>query len=204
MKRLSLGLRLRTPRAGRNKLPFEIPASVRLAQISGVSVIERAVTFRPDDWHNLEGFRPRILIGHAGPLKWLTKQVQTGTLNLDSVNHAILALTNCGEAPLSDTLRVLLWQSFGVPVYEVVIAGDGTLLATDCEAQDGWHLQPGVRARLIDSELHFEMPGVRPFCTGLSAAISSEACACGRSALRITGMERLRHPNPEQPLAATA
>ncbi|HEY7307591.1 MAG TPA: hypothetical protein VH601_25935 [Bryobacteraceae bacterium] len=204
MKRLSLGLRFRSQRAERNKLPFGIPANIRLAQISGVSVIDRAVTFAPDDWHNIERFRPRILVGHAGSLKRLSEQVHRGILNLDSVNHAVFVLTTCGESPLSDTLRVLLWQSFGVPVYEVVVAGDGTLLATDCEAEEGWHLQPGVHARLIGRELHFEMPGVRALCTGLAAVINSEPCACGRSTFRINGMERLRGPAAVQGLAATA
>jgi hypothetical protein len=137
-------------------------------------------------------------------LKRLSEQVQTGILNLDSVNHAVFVLTNCGESPLSDRIRVLLWQSFGVPVYELVIAGDGTLLAADCEAEEGWHVQPGVRARLSDHELHFEVPGVRPIRTGLAAAISSEPCACGRSTSRITQIERLRRPAAVQHLAATA
>jgi hypothetical protein len=204
MKRLSVALRLCTQKADRNKLPFGIPANLRAAQISGVSFVDRVVTFQPDEWPCLESFQPRVRIGHAGALKQVSERFRKGSLNLASVNHAIFVLTNRGELPLSDTLRVFLWQSFGVPLYEVVIAEDGNLLAVDCEADEGWHLQPGVRARLIDRELYFEVAGARPLSSGLEAAISSELCACGRSTVRISGMMPLPQHPANQLLAATA
>jgi len=204
MKRLSLGLRLCSAKADRNRLPFSIPANVRIAQISGLPVVDRVVLFRPDEWPGLESFQPRVLIGHAGALKQLSERFRKGFLNLASVNRAIFVLTNRDEVPLSDPLRVFLWQSFSVPVYEVVVAEDGNLLAVDCEADEGWHLQPGVRARLIDRELHFEVAGASPLSTGLEAAVSSELCVCGRSAARISGATPLAQHRANQPLAAIA
>lgn len=204
MKRLSLGLRLCTQKADRNKLPFSIPANIRQAQVSGVALVDCAVTFQPDEWPNLESFQPRVLIGHADALKHLSERFRKGFLNLASVNHAVFVLTNRGELPVSDTSRVFLWQSFGVPVYEVVIAEDGNLLAVDCEADEGWHLQPGVRARLIDRELYFEVAGASPLSSGLHAAISSELCPCGRSAARISGVTPLPQRSAGRLLAAIA
>ena len=116
MKRLSLGLRLCTQKADRNKLPFSIPANARPAQVSGARFVDCAVTFQPGQWPTLEGFQPRIFIGHAEALKQLSERFRNGFLNLASLNHAVFVLTRRGKLPLTDSARVFLWQSFGVPV----------------------------------------------------------------------------------------
>jgi hypothetical protein len=152
----------------------------------------------------MEAYRPGILIGHAARLKSLSEQIQNGSLDLSSVDHAVFVITNCGAAPITDTLRVLLWQSFGVPVYELVSAADGSMLAADCEAQDGWHVQPGVRAHQLNGELLFETAGIKNLHTGLSAELISQPCACGRSDLKITNVVYSRRLPATRRLAATA
>lgn len=204
MKRTSFGLRFRPRRAEQNRLPFDISSKVRVAQISGVPVIDRAVAFLPQEWPNLESFRPGVLIGHAAALKSLSEQLRTDRLDLASIDHAVFVLTDCGKPPVNDTLRVLFWQTFGVPVYELVAAADGNMLAADCEAQEGWHLQPGVRARLLNRELIFETANVKDLRSGVTAELVSDPCACGRTALKVVNVERLRRPASIQRLAATA
>jgi hypothetical protein len=204
MKRLSIGLRFRPGRAEQNKLPFGLSPNVRLAQVSGLAVIDRVRAFGPQEWLEMEAFRPGVLIGHATALKSLSEQMQSGRLDLSSVDHAVFVLTNCGDTPVNDTLRVFFWQSFGVPVYELVAAPDGSLLAADCEAQDGWHVQPGVRAHLLNGELLFEASGMKSLQTGLSAELISEQCACGRSEPKIINIVRARRFSAMRRLAATA
>lgn len=204
MKRISIGLRFRSGKAEQNKLPFGLSSNVRLAQVSGLPVIDRVRAFAPQEWLEIEAFRPGVLLGHAAALKSLSEQMQSGRLDLSSVDHAVFVLTNCGEAPVNDTLRVLFWQSFGVPVYELIAAPDGSLLAADCEAQEGWHVQPGVRAHLLNGELLFESSGLKGLHTGLSAELADEQCACGRSDLKIVNAVRSRRFSAVRRLAATA
>lgn len=204
MKRTSFGLRFRSRKAEQNKLPFGISSNVRLAQISGLPVIERVVAFAPQEWGTLETFRPGVLIGHAAALKKLSEQIRTEHLDLTSIDHAVFVVTDCGEKPVNDTLRVLFWQSFGVPVYELLASRDGSLLAADCEAQEGWHVQPGVRSHVLNGELIFDTPAIKSLHTGLAAKVVSEPCPCGRSALKIVNVERLRRPGGTRRLAATA
>ncbi len=204
MKRISIGLRFRPGKAEQNKLPFGISSNVRLAQVSGVPVIDRVRAFAPQEWPEMEVFRPGVLIGHAAALKSLAEQMQSGSLDLSSVDHAVFVLTNCGETHVNDTFRVLFWQSFGVPVYELITAPDGSLLAADCEAQEGWHVQPGVRAHLLNGELLFEASGLKSLHTGLSAELVDERCACGRSESKIMNPVRSRRFPAMRRLAATA
>ena len=152
----------------------------------------------------MEAFRPGVLIGHTAVLKSLLEQMQSGRLDLSSIDHAVFLLTNCGEPPVTDTQRVLFWQSFGVPVYELVAAADGSLLAADCEAHEGWHVQPGVRAHLLNGELLFETAGIKSLHSGLSAELISDGCACGRSDLKIANVVRSRRLTAMRRLAATA
>lgn len=204
MKRISIGLRFRSGKAEQNKLPFGLSSSVRLAQISGSPVIDRVKAFAQPEWPLMETFRPGVLIGHAMALKSLVEQMQAGRLDVSSIDHAVFVLTNCGEGPVNDTLRVFLWQSFGVPVYELVTAADGSLLAADCEAQEGWHLQPGVGAHLLNGELLFETSDLKNLHSGLSAELVSEPCACGRSDMKIANIARARRLPATRRLAATA
>jgi hypothetical protein len=204
MKRLSFGLQLR-PRIGeRNRSPFAIPGHVRQAQLSGSPVFDRVRVFGANEWLQLEAFRPQVLIGSASRLKQLSEEIQAGQIDFNSVDHAVFILTSCGEAPVDDVFRVLLWQSFGVPVYELLVTEDGELLAADCEAQEGWHLQSGIEANVLNRELHLRTAGGRLVHSGLTAEISAHRCPCGRATCRITNAERLRRPALVRRLAATA
>ena len=58
--------------------------------------------------------------------------------------------------------RERLWRAFRVPVFEQIIAPDGELLAAECEAHDG---------------LHIEISGLPWDGYRLERA----ACGCGRS-----------------------
>jgi hypothetical protein len=63
-----------------------------------------------------------------------------------------------------------LWQAYRVPVFEQIIGRSGRLLAAECEAHDG---------------LHIESPDVQ-----LSGEkFETLACACGRTTPRLVPAE---------------
>ena len=83
--------------------------------------------------------------------------------------HAVIVLESPGEAQLSADERGRLWRAFRVPIFEQIIGPRGKLLAAECEAHDG---------------LHIEAPGLP--CEGYRLELT--VCGCGRKTPRITSV----------------
>ena len=171
-------------------LPFPASPTQRIAQISAVSKpFDSVRPFSRDRWRDLQTFRPQVLVGSAADLQRLYRQRSAGTFDLSSVDHAIFVLTQCGRSPLSDVLRVGLWQAFGVPLYELFIGARGKLLASECEAHEGWHVEPGAGFFLIQGRLLVEGRFRKGVPTGLTAEFDQSACPCGRQGMRLMNID---------------
>ena len=83
---------------------------------------------------------------------------------------AAIAATRPGGPLLSASDRERLWQAFHVPVFEQIIGPNGELLAAECEAHDG---------------LHVEVPGLSLDGYRLEVA----QCGCGRAAPRLAAAQ---------------
>jgi hypothetical protein len=171
-------------------LPFPVHPDTRLAQLS-----ESAPTFgvlepfRTDSTTELQGFRPNMISGTALELHQLAEQVELGTVDLSSVDHCVIVLTRCGYAPVSDVARVVLWQTFGVPVYEVFIGLDNSILGYECELHEGWHLAAKVGFRELGGELMLDAPGNSGLHTSLGGFVTDDKCPCGRSGQRLMNVQ---------------
>jgi hypothetical protein len=88
------------------------------------------------------------------------------------LTHALIVVHAPGGALLSAAERERLWRAFRVPAFEQMIGERGELLAAECEAHDG---------------LHIELPG-RDWSRYL---IEPAACACGRKTPRLSHTEAL-------------
>ncbi len=91
-----------------------------------------------------------------------------------SLRHAIIALVRPGEPPLTEDDRERLWRTFRVPLFEQRIDESCHLLAAECEAHDGLH---------IESELPPKEGEI------LETAI----CGCGRTTPRLVTPERVQN-----------
>lgn len=195
--------RFRSQGTTRRKLPHFPAANLRIAQIGDRADFDGVRVFRPGEWSEIEAYRPRVLAATAEDLHELAERVERKILELSSVDHAIFVLTGCGDEPLRDVLRVVLWQTFGVPVYELFIATGGVLAASECETHEGWHVEPGAKFSLVNDELVLDGHGRKRVRTGLSAFLEPKPCACGRAGMRLMNVERCA-AEPAQRLAATA
>ena len=86
----------------------------------------------------------------------LTQCRKLSRILVPSLTHALIVLERPGAARLTDADRDLFWRAFRVPVFEQIIGPKGQLLAGECEAHDGLHLEaPGLRidAQLVDMSL---------------------------------------------------
>ena len=69
-----------------------------------------------------------------------------------------------GESLLSDDDRDFVWNTFGVPVFEYLLDTDGRIVARECEAHDGLHvdgLPEPYRAEIIEENCACGAPGAR-------------------------------------------
>jgi hypothetical protein len=168
-------------------IPLPVSAQTRVASVSRNKIVLGGFCYFPNErWAQIEQFRPHILMGSSDNLQSLANLAEDGILDLSSVDTAILLATELGAPTITDIDRVVLWQCFGVPVYELLLSLDGKLIASECEAHVGWHLEPRVPrpSRLVES-----------------ARIETARCACGRKEPRIVPEKQ---PQLVRPLAATA
>jgi hypothetical protein len=82
------------------------------------------------------------------------------------LTRAVIVLARPGDALLTNAERDALWRRFGVPVFEQIIGVDGALIAEECEAHDG---------------LHVDAAG--PEWTAYRMELSP--CACGKTTPRL-------------------
>jgi hypothetical protein len=87
------------------------------------------------------------------------------------LSHAVIALTRPGEPRLTEARRECFWFAFRVPVFEQIIGERGELLAAECEAHDGLHIE-SMKAPL--DKMTLEM----------------SPCGCGRKTPRLVSADR--------------
>ena len=196
--------RFRPHNRSRRQLPLPAGSNVRIAQVSNLNGrFDSAQSFCRDRWDQLETFRPGVLVGSEADLRGLAELAQRDFIDLTSVDHAVFVLTACGENPVTDISRVVLWQTFGVPLYELLVDAKNRLLASECEAHEGWHIESCTSFSLLDGELIVNAPGLSDVPTGLTGRIEMELCPCGHRGIRVMDIEALT-PSAEWALAATA
>jgi hypothetical protein len=194
----------RAERRSRLALPMAIQDEIRIAQISGVPEFAMARAFRRAQWSELPAFQPEILIGYGLDLDRLAEKVANSQVALATVSRAIFALTDSGSNPITEALRDRLWKVFGVPVYELIVVPGCHLLATECEAHDGWHLQPGTDAYQVKGEVICDIPPVTYLHTGFTGEVETAPCGCGRPTHRLKNLSPFVPQPYDRQLAAIA
>jgi hypothetical protein len=184
----------------RRQLPFPTTAKLRIAQISATAnPFYSATVFASKAWNELGEFHPHVLIGSVSDIQRLSAHQKLLGLDSRNIDHAILVLTSWRDRPISDVTRVVLWQTFGVPVYELIVATPDVILAAECIAHQGWHLEPSITTSVRGSELFFETRGRR--VASVEGELITQPCHCGRTGARM--MKLIRHAKTRH-LAAIA
>jgi len=188
----------------RRRLPLVSDTLSRIAQVSLPGVLFEKARYLPvGNVKALEEYCPQALVGSSSHLLELARQVNSAQTAFPELDSSIYVLTDFRDAPLSDSERTALWKVFSVPVYEVVLADDGALLASECEAQEGWHIENGVRFSRVNDQLWYSRRG-RDTGTGLVGEIQDEPCPCGRPGPRVINAAMDFRDPVRQKLAFTA
>lgn len=119
-------------------------------------------------------FRPEVLAAGWEDLLTLAREWKS---DWTAPTRGFVIFSSLAKPSPPVHLRDLLWDRFGLPVFEQVLGANRELLASECEAHEGLHLhQPGIHH-----------PGY---------ALRKEICACGGQTPRLCRIEE-----PEQALA---
>jgi hypothetical protein len=93
-----------------------------------------------------------------------------------SLDHALIVLARPGGRLLTDVHRERLWTAFRVPVFEQIVGPRGVLLAAECEAHDGLHVD---LAKLEPSKVEVGQ------LASNARHIDMSPCGCGRKTPRL-------------------
>jgi len=100
-------------------------------------------------WFRPEGL-VRVFLGWTREAQEFAPEAVAATLaeceelariGVPSLSHALIVLEFEGGPYLTEPHRERFWDVFRVPVFEQIIAGDGRLLAAECEAHCGLHVE---------------------------------------------------------------
>jgi hypothetical protein len=105
-------------------------------------------------------FAPAAIAGTREPLLELAAGAAP------ALTHALIVISRPGDPLLPPADRERLWRAFRVPVFQQIVGARGELLAAECEAHDGLHVETPDRD-----------------WSGYS--VETGVCACGRKTPRL-------------------
>lgn len=141
----------------RPRFVYPIPPAPRTAVLSTAFRSRGAIRVFEDP-ARVPAFEPQAIAGTLAQLESLARLV--------NLTHAVIVFREGTEPLLTAAEHDWLWRVFQVPVFEQIVARDGTLYAFECDAHDGLHIESA----------HFD--------TG-SRTVDLTPCACGRSTARL-------------------
>ena len=174
-------IRLRQgPALGLRLAPFVYPSAgdPRVAVlVPGFRETRQVRYFRNPLGDDLAKFNPDVLAATAAQLGWMAMTGRAAALH-----RGIVVLGYPGETGLNQYERDLLWDVFGVPVFEQYLTRRNRLIASECDAHEGLHLYGSTLVR----------QGWR---------IERSLCACGNPHPRMMQAPALAAAGPERLVA---
>ncbi len=170
------------------QLNFPFSAAERIAVLSDSFQLPKgAKSFLPDDHAGIIVFQPQALVGPADVLL---------TFKDLSPEFAVVVLSNIEDGGLSPRVRNLLWERFGVPVFEWLQTPAGLVIARECEAHDGLHVDSEVASLALHNRelmLTLHMRGKMGSCkpTGLTGELVTAHCECELETMRVRDLRSL-------------
>lgn len=147
-------------------------------------------------------------------LRALAVTIQSRTSRIAPLRYPVVVFTGVIEGIMTDADRDLFWQVFQVPTFEQFLGFDGRVLAIECEARQGLHIETASaifekESSRPDSELlltsltYLRHPTLR-VGTGLIGRVERSCCECGRSEARLQIVRPAGGVRPATPLSFAA
>lgn len=170
--------------AGFDENAYEESASVRV--------------LRRDQLDHLGRFGPESIAAPSNMLLRLARRVERRDVFVPRLHHCLIAFSHFGDEPLDGAGRDFLWRVFRVPLFEQLLGTDGAVVAAECDAHEGLHLQSDQAIVeqepsgefLLTSLTDLRFPAIR-VATGWTGSIDRSLCGCGQPHPRLTGLKRM-------------
>ena len=118
----------------RASLVYPIPPAPRTAVLLAGFRSKGSVRVFPDGWtEEAARFAPQSLAGRRDQIEALKGIAQP--------THALIVIRREWETGLSAQDRDCLWRAFRIPLFEQIINQEGVVLAAECEAHNGLHIE---------------------------------------------------------------
>jgi hypothetical protein len=162
------------------------------------------------------------ICGSLEELLRLAARIGAGEAAMPASARRLVVRTSLGDRLAPDRARDYLWRIFELPLFEELRGSEGELLAAECEAHTGMHLEDAKAIfevsygeLVVTSLVAVRYPVIR-LRTGWVGAIGRSACPCGETAARFVPVSLaetvVRKPpsaaranrTPARPIAATA
>lgn len=155
---------------------------------SGPAILQRSGV------EEVQASAPELICGGVETLRQLALEVLRQRRRITSMRWGVIAWSSPGREPLTPPDRALFWRAFGVPVWEQFRGFHGEILAEQCEAGDGWHLNPSEALWdapsqrcgpvYVTSLTNLRHPVLR-LETGYDGRMGVGTCDCGRKGARV-------------------
>jgi hypothetical protein len=194
-----------SPACRAQDLFWPLPRPRRIAVLtSGFRWRPGVKTFRSIMPSRLASFGPEALAGPVSELQRLADRISDGWCRMGPLRHSVLAFVILRQAFLSDETRELFWRVFKVPVFGQIFDLSGELLAWECEAHEGYHIDDsrsvievdgrgGEAELLVTSLVGLRRPAIR-LATGLTGNVEDSICGCGKRSRRLVNVRRKSRP----------
>ncbi|HYI97259.1 MAG TPA: hypothetical protein VEX68_27215 [Bryobacteraceae bacterium] len=78
-----------------------------------------------------------------------------------SPDFPVVVFSSVNEGLATDADRDYIWRNFGVPVFEYFLSEEGKIVARECEAHEGLHLDHPVPGLVTEEQCPCGRPGNR-------------------------------------------
>jgi hypothetical protein len=153
-----------------------------------------------DHWgKNLKRFGATALAAPVSKVRELAAAIESGHNEIQQLRHFVVSFTGADHGEICEEDHERFWRVFQVPVFEQRLGFDGRMIAYECEAHDGLHIEteraafeetPGSEL-LLTSLTDLRYPTLR-VGTRMAGRIQHDCCDCGTASARvITGQQLL-------------
>jgi hypothetical protein len=184
---------LRWKQAADAELAYPL-SGVRVAVIAeGIACAGEARQFsdlEADDWRD---FDPDAVAAPVGDLLRLA-----GSVDAAEFRAPLVAFTGPVYGALTQLEREILWKRFRVPIFEQLRGLNNELLAFECAAHDGLHVNEKQAVIEMDGgEILYSWFGdgrlfPAPVRTGLTGRLEQGLCGCNHLGMRLFDLRPLR------------
>lgn len=141
---------------------------------------------------NLKRFGATALAAPISKLRELAAAIESGHDEMQRLRHFVVSFTGTDRGEIHEADRERFWRVFQVPVFEQRLGFDGRVIAYECEAHHGLHIETQRAAfeetagseLLLTSLTDLRYPTLR-VGTRMTARIQHDCCDCGSATARV-------------------